>query len=408
MSAYDYIAVDKDGKKQKGVIEADSARQARMILRGQGMMPLKVHEVKGAGVGVKNKLNRLTTSRHKMSIADLTLVTRQMATLLSAGIPIDEVLAGVAQQAEKPRVKSILIGVRSRVVEGHTLADSMDSFPNSFPLLYRTTVSSGERSGKLDLVLKKLADYTEEQHRIRQKVQQALVYPSLMVVVSILVVLFLLIYVVPQIVNVFNQTNHALPTVTTTLIAFSAFIKSYGLYVLGGFIVIMLLFFRAMKKIGFRRQVHRLLLRVPVIGKNFRIINCARFGRTFGILNSASVPVLEAMRAAAQLITLVPMRESVETCVEKVREGTNINVALEKTGYFPAMFLHLVASGENSGQLEEMLDKAAESLENDVEMIIQNALTLFEPVMILVMGGIVLYIVLAIMLPIFNLDQFSG
>ncbi len=407
MAAYDYIAVSKDGKKERGVVEADSARQARISLRGQGLTPIKVNEVAASGKA-KNAFRSLGTSRKKMSIADLTLVTRQMATLLAAGIPIDEVLAGVAAQAEKPRVKSILIGVRSRVVEGHTLADSMDSFPNSFPLLYRTTVASGEKSGKLDLVLKKLANYTEEQHRIRQKVQQALVYPSLMVVVSVLVVLFLLIYVVPQIVNVFNQTNNSLPTVTTTLIAFSAFIKHYGLYVLAGFIVLIFLFIRAMKRLKFRRQVHRIILKIPVIGKNFRIINCARFGRTFGILNSASVPVLEAMKAAAQLITLVPMRESVESCIDKVREGTNISIALEKTGYFPAMFLHLVASGENSGQLEEMLDKAAESLENDVEMIIQNALTLFEPVMILVMGAIVLYIVMAIMLPIFDLDQFSG
>lgn len=407
MAAFDYLAVDAKGVKKRGVIEGDSARQVRTKLRQQGLMPLKVSEV-ADNKSTKSKLKKITASRQKMSIGDLTLVTRQMATLLSAGIPIDEVLAGVANQSEKPRVKSILLGVRGRVVEGHTLADAMDNFPNSFPLLYRTTVQSGERSGKLDMVLKKLADYTEEQHRIRQKIQQALVYPSLMTIVSVLVVVFLLIYVVPQIVNVFNQTNQALPTVTTTLIALSTFLKSYGLYLVVGIIVLIFLFFRAMRRIKFQRKVHKLILRIPLIGKNYRIINCARYGRTFGILNSASVPVLEAMKAASKLITLVPMREAVEACADKVREGTNIHIALEKTGYFPAMFLHLVASGENSGKLEEMLDKAAQSLENDVEMIIQNALTLFEPVMILVMGGIVLYIVLAIMLPIFNLDQFNG
>ncbi len=407
MAAFDYVAVNSKGSKQKGVIEGDSARHVRTLLRQKQLTPLRVHEV-GASHTAAAKIKHLTTSRKKMSISDLTLVTRQMATLLSAGIPIDEVLSGVSKQTEKPRVKSILIGVRSRVVEGHTLADAMDEFPNSFPLLYRTTVQSGERSGKLDLVLKKLADYTEEQHRIRQKIKQAMVYPCLMMIVSVLVVIFLLIYVVPQIVNVFDQTNQALPLVTTTLIAFSAFLKQYGLYMLGGLVVFFVLFVRAMRRRAFKKKVHKMILRLPLIGKNIRIINCARYGRTFGILNSASVPVLEAMKAASQLITLLPMREAVEACSDKVREGASIHVALERTGYFPAMFLHLVASGENSGQLEEMLDKAAHSLEEDVEMIIQNALTLFEPVMILVMGGIVLYIVLAIMLPIFNLDQFNG
>lgn len=407
MAAFDYVAVDAKGSKQKGVIEGDSPRHVRSLLRQQGLSPLKVNAV-GDAKTAASKFKQLAISRKKMSVADLTLVTRQMATLLSAGIPIDEVLSGVAKQAEKSRVKSILIGVRSRVVEGHTLADAMDSFPHSFPMLYRTTVHAGERSGKLDLVLTKLADYTEEQHRIRKKIQQALVYPTLMMIVSVLVVVFLLIYVVPQIVNVFNQTNQSLPLATTTLIAFSIFLKSYGIYLVIGLVVLGFAFFRAMKKKSFKRRIHRMILRVPLIGKNFRMINCARYGRTFGILNSASVPVLEAMQAASRLITLVPMREAVESCSEKVREGANIHTALEKTGYFPAMFLHLVASGENSGQLEKMLDKAASSLESDVEMIIQNVLTLFEPVMILVMGGIVLYIVLAIMLPIFNLDQFNG
>lgn len=405
MAAFDYIAVDQQGKKSRGVLQGDSLRQVRAQLRADGLIPLEVKQVKQA-TSKSALINKFAT--RNLSKADLALATRQMATLLAAGIPIDDVLQGVARQAEKSRVASVLLGVRSKVMEGFSLAEAMDDFPLSFPKLYRTTVSAGEKSGKLDQVLLKLADYTEEQHRIRQRISQALVYPTLMTVVSILIVVFLLIYVVPQIVSVFVQNHQTLPEVTVVLIAFSQFLKSYGVYLVIGLVLLMYLSYRAYRRPKIKEMVHGLLLRVPVLGRNIRIVNCARFGRTFGILNAATVPVLEAMKAASLLISVIPMRDAVQESIERVREGTHIHKALDKTGYFPPMFLHLVASGEASGQLEQMLDKAAESLENDVDILIQNVLTLFEPVMILVMGAIVLYIVLAIMLPIFNLDQFSG
>lgn len=405
MSAFDYIAQDAGGKKRKGVLEGDTARQVRTQLRARGLIPLKITLV--AHPEDKRTLSS-TFSRQRIAIPDLALATRQMATLLSAGMPVDEVLSGVAHQTEKARVSSVLLGVRSKVLEGYTLADAMETFPSAFSRLYRITVSSGERSGNLANVLTQLADYTEEQHRIRQKIKQALIYPSLMTIVSLLIVIFLLIYVVPQIIGVFHQTKQALPYATILLVAISQFLQHYGIYMAIGIAVVIFLFFRAMRWKHFRAKVHRFILRLPLIGRNVRIVNCARFGRTFGILNSASVPILDAMSAAAQLISLDPMRQAVEKSIEKVREGSAIHVALEKTGYFPPMFLHLVASGEESGRLDSMLAKAASTLEQDVDLIIQNTLTLFEPVMILVMGGIVLYIVLAIMLPIFNLDQFSG
>jgi general secretion pathway protein F len=405
MAAFDYTALNADGKHKKGVLQGDNARQVRAQLRAQGLLPLKVKQVTTL-INSDNLAARMTSRR--LSKSDLALATRQMATLLAAGIPIDDVLSGVAKQTDKTRVASVLLGVRSKVMEGFSLAEAMEEFPFSFPKLYRTTVGAGERSGKLDQVLLKLADYTEEQHRIRQRIKQAMVYPTLMTIVSVAIVVFLLIYVVPQIVTVFTQNNQTLPTATVILIAISKFVHHYGLYVLAGIFVVIYLFYRAYKHDSFRVRVHNIFLRLPILGRNMRIINCARFGRTFGILNAATVPVLDAMTAASRLITLIPMQKAVEESVGKVREGANIHVALGKTGYFPPMFLHLVASGENSGQLEQMLDKAAESLENDVELLIQNVLTLFEPIMILVMGAIVLYIVLAIMLPIFNLDQFSG
>lgn len=404
MPAYDYVAQDQVGKRLKGVLEGDTARHVRSQLRARGLIPLKVALVTQAG----KRRQVLSGGRQRISIPDLALATRQMATLLSAGMPVDEVLSGVAQQTEKRRVASVLLGVRQKVLEGYTLAEAMDSFPTAFGKLYRITVASGERSGNLAGVLTKLADYTEDQHRIRQRIKQALVYPTLMTVVSALIVVFLLIYVVPQIITVFKQTNQALPFVTISLVNLSHFLQSYGIYLAIGLAVLIFGFVRAMRATGFRSKVHHIILRVPLIGRNLRMVNCARFGRTFGILNSASVPVLDAMTAAAKLISLDPMREAVTESIEKVREGAPIHLALEKTGYFPPMFLHLVASGEEGGKLELMLEKAASSLEQDVDLIIQNTLTLFEPVMILVMGAIVLYIVLAIMLPIFNLDQFSG
>ena len=404
MAAYDYSALDAQGKKHKGVLQGDSEKQIRAQLRQQKLFPLSVTVVKRH----KRKSMVAKVSRRRLSRSDLSLVTRQMATLLAAGIPMDEMLSSVAKQTEKRRVASVLLGVRSKVMEGFSLAEAMEDFPFSFPKLYRTTVSAGEKSGRLDQVLVKLADYTEEQHRIRQRIKQAMIYPMLMTAVSLLVVVFLLIYVVPQIVTVFTQSNQQLPQATVILISISYFIKHYGLYLLTFIVALVYLFYRAYRREGFQEKVHALLLRLPILGRNLRIINCARFGRTFGILNAATVPVLEAMMAASRLVTLIPMRTAIQESVDKVREGTSINVALLKTRYFPPMFLHLVASGESSGQLEQMLDKAAESLENDVDMLIQNVLTLFEPLMILVMGGIVLYIVLAIMLPIFNLDQFSG
>lgn len=402
MGAFNYEALSDDGKHQKGVLIADTERQVRQKLRDQGLTPLEVTTVSKRAT---RKFRSFTLTTKRVSHADLALITRQMATLLSAGIPLDEVLTGVANQTDKSHIKSILLGVRSKVMEGHPLATGMNDFPGVFPRLYRATVASGEKSGKLDQVLLKLAEYIEKQHYIYRKIRQALIYPSMMTMVSISIVIFLLIYVVPKIINVFSQTNQTLPTATIILITISHFIKKCGLYLLGLMVVGGYAFKRCLKKTNFREKYDRFLLKLPILGKNIRTINSARFARTFGILNAASVPVLEAMKTASQLITPLPMRNAVEAAIEQVREGTSIHLALQKTNYFSPMFVHLVASGETSGQLETMLQKAAINQESDVEALIEGSLTLFEPIMILVMGGVVLFIVLAIMLPIFALDQ---
>lgn len=409
MTAFQYTALTQDGKRTRGVAEADSARSVRQQLRDKKLMPLTIAAVS------ERKENNVTTRKkslfnfraRKMSPADLTLVTRQLSTLLAAGIPVDEVLAAVSEQAEKQSAKEILLGVRAKVLEGHTLADGMQAFPSAFPPLYRTTVAAGERTGKLDQVLEQLAEYTEKQHYIRQKIKQALIYPIMMMTVSLTIVVFLLIYVVPKIIAVFNQTNQTLPLATTLLVDVSSFVQHDGWYLVIAILLLIFLWTRLLKRKKFRRSMQVLILKIPVIGRAIKTINCARFGRTLGILNAAAVPVLEAMEAACQLIKPMPMAEKVQEAIVNVREGNAIYTSLQKTTYFAPMFIHLVASGEMSGKLDQMLEKAASYLEKDVEGLIDTALTLFEPLMIIVMGGIVLYIVLAIMLPIFALDQVS-
>lgn len=409
MTAFQYTALDKNGKRLKGVVEGDSARLVREQLREKQLTPLTIDAISGQEKQKKSSETSLKSvfswGARKISPADLSLVTRQMSTLLQAGIPVDEMLTAVSQQTEKQVIKQILLGVRAKVLEGYALGDGMNEYPSAFPALYRTTVAAGERTGKLGQVLDQLADYTEKQHYIRQKVKQALVYPIMMISVSMSIVTFLLIYVVPKIIAVFSQTNQTLPLATTILIGVSAFVQDYGFYLLIGIVLFIFLWMRALKKIAFRRKVHALMLKMPVIGRATRTINAARFGRTFGILNAAAVPVLDAMHASAKLVKPLPMLEKIQQAISQVREGSAIHVALQKTGCFAPMFLHLVASGESSGQLDMMLEKAASYLEKEVEGLIQTSLTLFEPLMIIVMGGIVLYIVLAIMLPIFALDQ---
>lgn len=418
MTAFQYTALDKSGKRIKGVAEGDSARLIRQQLREKQLTPISVDAVssnyfKANGSASANaragetKKSAFRWNTRKISPADLSLVTRQMSTLLQASLPVDEMLTAVSQQTSKQTIKEILLGVRAKVLEGYALADGMNDFPGAFPALYRTTVAAGERTGKLGQVLDQLADYTEKQHYIRQKIKQALVYPIMMTTVSISIVTFLLIYVVPKIIAVFSQTNQVLPLATQILIGISEFLQNYGVYLIIAIILFVFFWMRALKRPAFRRKVDIMILKLPVIGKAVKTINGARFGRTLGILNAASVPVLEAMHAAAGLVKPLPMHDKIEQAIAQVREGTPIYISLQRTDCFAPMFIHLVASGESSGQLDMMLEKGASYLEKDVEGLIQTVLTMFEPLMIIVMGGIVLYIVLAIMLPIFALDNVS-
>lgn len=406
MPGFHYVALDLKGAKQKGTIEADNAKHARQLLRAKNLMPL---EIDSAQQKTQKNAAGKVTRRQSMSSKELALMTRQLATLLAAGLPIEEVLTAVGEQTEKPKTKGLILSVRAKVLEGHALASAMRDFPYAFSQLYCSTVSAGEKSGHLDAVLQRLADYTEQQFHMRQKVSQALIYPSLMVLVSISIVGFLLEYVVPKMVAVYSNLNQALPGMTQFLISISNGTKAYGFYVLITLVVGIILFRRAVNKsVQLRTKYHRFLLRIPIIGNAIKTTNTARFSRTFAILTSAGVPVLEAMSISSALITNIPIREAVEVASNRVREGANINLALRQTTYFPPMSIHLIASGEASGQLENMLERAADNQEGDISRLIETTLSLFEPAIILLMGAIVLFIVLAVLLPIFQLDQFTG
>jgi len=404
MGAFEYTAVDAGGKERKGILEGDTARQVRQLLRERQLLPLSVTEV------AEREASRQTsfTFRPTISANDLALVTRQLATLVQSALPLEEALLAVSEQTESTRVKSVLIGVRSKVMEGHTLADGFADFPKAFPEIYRATVSAGEQSGHLDAVLERLADYTEGRQVLRQKIQHAMIYPVVLTLLALLIVSGMLVYVVPKVVGVFANTGRELPGLTVFLIALSDFMRDYGLVLLLALVAAGFAARRALRQPGPRRWKDALLLRIPLVAKLVRGSNTARFTRTLSILTGSGVPVLEALRISAEVVTNVPMREAVEAAATRVREGAPIGKSLAVGGYFPPLCVHLISSGEASGELETMLTRAATNQEREMDGLIAALLGILEPALIVTMGIIVLVIVLAILLPIFELNQLAG
>lgn len=400
MGAFDYKAVDSSGKQAQGVLEGDNARQVRQLLRERHLLPLEVTEVVE-----KEKKRRKLSFRKGISAADLALFTRQLATLVRAGLPLEEALRAVSQQTEKSRVSSILMGVRSRLMEGHPLAIGMADFPQAFPEMYRATVAAGEQSGHLDMVLERLADYTESRQILRQKLSSAAIYPIVLSVMAILIVTGMLVFVVPKIVGIFEDSNQKLPFLTTALITVSNLIRDYGLLGLVAIAGGVFAFKRWLRQKSARRRVHGFLLRLPLVARLVRGFNNARFTRTLSILSGSGVPVLESMRIAGSVIANLPMWEAVEEATMRVREGASISQSLATRGLFPPMTVHLIASGEASGKLDEMLERAAENQERELDGLIGAMLSILEPALIIVMAIFVFIIVIAILLPIFELQQ---
>ncbi|QSX30242.1 type II secretion system inner membrane protein GspF [Shewanella cyperi] len=406
MPAFEYKALDTKGKQLKGVIEADTARHARSQLRDMRLIPLEIEPV--VEKEAKAKGGGISLFKRGISVAELALITRQIATLVAAGLPVEEALKAVGQQCEKDRLASMIMAVRSRVVEGYSLADSMAEFPHIFDDLYRAMVASGEKSGHLEVVLNRLADYTERRQQLKSKLMQAMIYPITLTLVAVAVVSILLAAVVPKVVTQFEHMGQDLPGSTQALMAASEFVQSYGLLVVGLIAFGLVLFQRLLTNPAFKMKYHKLLLRLPVVGKVSRSINTARFARTLSILSASSVPLLDGMRIASEVLQNVRVREAVEEATARVREGTSLGAALTNTKLFPPMMLYMIASGEKSGELEGMLERAADNQDREFEANVNLALGVFEPALVVSMAVVVLFIVLAILQPILAMNNMIG
>ncbi|MDD9892563.1 MAG: type II secretion system inner membrane protein GspF [Gammaproteobacteria bacterium] len=403
MAAYEYLALTAAGKRKKGGLEADSARQTRQILREQGLVPMEVNETVEKSRG--KSPNRKPLFQRGVSVSDMSLLMRQISTLVQSGMPVEESLSAVAQQTEKAHVKNMILAMRAKVLEGHSLATGMAEYPHIFGDLYRATTDAGEHSGHLDIVLERLADYAENRQKVRKQTMGALLYPLILTTFAIIVVVAMMVSVVPMVVETFDNRGAELPALTTAIIAISDFVVENGITML---IILLLGGFSA--KVIFARPgpkawLHRQFLRIPLISKLIRGLNASRFGSTLSILSASGVPVLDAMKVSRQVVTNIPIGESIEAATDRVREGQPINKALQQSGHFPPMMIHLIANGEASGEFDQMLARASNNQEQELESTLSTLMGILGPSVILAMGGFVLLIVLAILLPIFNLNS---
>jgi general secretion pathway protein F len=402
MPAFRFEAIDHAGKTQKGVLDADSARAARGHLRTQGLTPLVVEP---AGSRTRGERQQRLSLGRRLSQREQAILTRQLASLLIAGLPLGETLAVLTEQSERDYIRELMAAIRAEVLGGHSFANALAQHPKDFPEIYRALVAAGEHTGKLGLVLSRLADYIEQRNALKQKIILAFTYPAIVTLIAFGIVTFLLSYVVPQVVNVFASTKQALPVLTVMMMALSGFVRSYWWAVLAGVVIVSWLVKRILARPGPRMAFDRWLLTAPLVGKLVRGYNTVRFASTLAILTAAGVPILRALQAAGETLSNTAMRENVDDAIVRVREGTSLSRALGNTKTFPPVLVHLIRSGEATGDVTTMLDRASEGEARELERRTMFLTSLLEPLLILAMGGVVLVIVLAVMLPIIELNN---
>lgn len=413
MAAFRYAAVDSSGKELSGLLEADSARLARQVLRGRGLVPLSVEPV----VSEAQRSSVTLALGRRLSQTELAVITRQLASLLGAQLPVADALNVMVEQSEKQQVRELMAAIRTDVLSGTSLSKALARHPRQFPDIYRALIAAGEESGKLGSVLGSLADYVEERARLQQKITLAFVYPAIVTLVALAVVIGLLTYVVPQVVQVFAQTKQALPLLTRSLIALSNFVRDYGWIVAVVLFAIGFAINRALRVERIRLRWHRRILTLPVLSVLSRTLNTARFASTLSILAGSGVPMLRALQAAGETVNNLAMRGRVVEATGRVREGYSLARALrqdsdegKKAGHtrlFPPVLIHLIASGEATGKLPEMLSRAADIHAREAERRALFFTSLLEPFLILTMGVVVMLIVLAVLLPIIEINQLA-
>lgn len=402
MALYEYTAINQVGKKTKGTVNADSEKMARSKIRNEGLIPVELSGIAEAQTA------RMPTAKNidrKIRTDELAQLTRELCALISAGLEIEQSVRTVADQIDNKKLQQIMLSVHERIREGYSLSAGLKNFPKAFPKVYVATIQAGEEAGHLGDVLANLADYLDRQEQMRQRILQALTYPALLTLVSLAIVIFLLTYVTPQIISVFAESQKALPISTMILLAISLFVKNYGILTLLCLMALVVAFNRLLRIEKFREEVDTLLLRLPLIGRTIKLTETARFLRTLAILSHATVPILQAFGVACELVNSRPIRKEILIAKERVKEGTSIHAALKQAKYFNSSSLQFIASGENSGNLEGMLEQSANNQERHVQFTINTVLTTFEPLLIIFMGAIVLFIVLATLLPIFQLSS---
>lgn len=408
MAAYSYKALNEDGKTVKGLLEGDSERHVRSLLRAQRLKPLEVISAAAAEKVASKEVASFSFGKPrggKLSTRELCMVTRQLASLVKSGLPLDEALHACAKQTQKTKVKRVILQVRTKVLEGLSLAQALGDNPAAFDDMYRALVRAGEGSGYLSQVLERLAEYTQSSQVLKQRIKMAMIYPTVMLIVSLGVIISMMVFVVPELTGIFTQNKTELPALTKGLIALSNFFINYGLYLLVAIVAVVIGCKQYLRSEKNKRKWDEVKLKLPIIGELIQQINSARFAATLSLLSASGVPLLQSLGIASQVMTNKILQEACEQVSNTVREGVSLSRALEQAKYFPPLLIQLVASGETNGTLPQQLDNAARDQERDLEMMLGVAMSLMEPATIVFMGGVVGLIVMAVLTPIFQMTK---